>query len=240
MSRSRCNSRAMRTAGVRSRAPSSDGRWDRARRSTSPRWRWPTTDRTWTPVRGTGARALARPPDAHHPVRRVAGRRERPAARRADASPHPRGIRRAEAPRRARSGLQKLLDRGALPSIILWGPAGTGKTTLAHPRRRRRRPAHHAVGGVLGRRRRPQGHGRRQGRAVQDGPVRRRGASVVEGAAGRAAAGRRAGHGHADRGHDREPVLLAEHAAALTLPPAAARAAVGRGCRGAAPACARR
>jgi len=28
--------------------------------------------------------------------------------------------------------LQKLLDRGALPSIILWGPAGTGKTTLAY------------------------------------------------------------------------------------------------------------
>jgi putative ATPase len=28
--------------------------------------------------------------------------------------------------------LQKLLDRGSLPSLILWGPAGTGKTTLAH------------------------------------------------------------------------------------------------------------
>jgi putative ATPase len=28
--------------------------------------------------------------------------------------------------------LQKLLDRGALPSLILWGPAGTGKTTLAY------------------------------------------------------------------------------------------------------------
>jgi putative ATPase len=27
--------------------------------------------------------------------------------------------------------LQKLLDRGTLPSLILWGPAGTGKTTLA-------------------------------------------------------------------------------------------------------------
>jgi len=27
--------------------------------------------------------------------------------------------------------LQKLLDRGALPSLVLWGPAGTGKTTLA-------------------------------------------------------------------------------------------------------------
>src|SRR3954463_1535352 len=28
--------------------------------------------------------------------------------------------------------LQKLLDRKALPSLILWGPAGTGKTTLAY------------------------------------------------------------------------------------------------------------
>ncbi len=28
--------------------------------------------------------------------------------------------------------LTKLIERGALPSLILWGPAGTGKTTLAH------------------------------------------------------------------------------------------------------------
>jgi len=28
--------------------------------------------------------------------------------------------------------LTRVLSRGALPSIILWGPAGTGKTTLAH------------------------------------------------------------------------------------------------------------
>jgi putative ATPase len=28
--------------------------------------------------------------------------------------------------------LSKLIERGALPSLILWGPAGTGKTTLAH------------------------------------------------------------------------------------------------------------
>jgi putative ATPase len=28
--------------------------------------------------------------------------------------------------------LQTLIDRGTLPSLILWGPAGTGKTTLAH------------------------------------------------------------------------------------------------------------
>jgi putative ATPase len=28
--------------------------------------------------------------------------------------------------------LSKLIERGVLPSLILWGPAGTGKTTLAH------------------------------------------------------------------------------------------------------------
>ena len=28
--------------------------------------------------------------------------------------------------------LSKLIERGALPSLILWGPAGTGKTTLAY------------------------------------------------------------------------------------------------------------
>ena len=28
--------------------------------------------------------------------------------------------------------LQRLIDRGTLPSLVLWGPAGTGKTTLAH------------------------------------------------------------------------------------------------------------
>ena len=28
--------------------------------------------------------------------------------------------------------LSKLIDNGVLPSLILWGPAGTGKTTLAH------------------------------------------------------------------------------------------------------------
>ena len=28
--------------------------------------------------------------------------------------------------------LTKLIEKGALPSLILWGPAGSGKTTLAH------------------------------------------------------------------------------------------------------------
>ena len=30
------------------------------------------------------------------------------------------------------TALTKLVDGGNLPSIILWGPAGTGKTTLAY------------------------------------------------------------------------------------------------------------
>jgi putative ATPase len=28
--------------------------------------------------------------------------------------------------------LSRLVEKGALSSIVLWGPAGTGKTTLAH------------------------------------------------------------------------------------------------------------
>ena len=32
----------------------------------------------------------------------------------------------------ADSALRSAIDRGALGSVILWGPAGSGKTTLAH------------------------------------------------------------------------------------------------------------
>ena len=110
--------------------------------------------------------------------------------------------------------LQKLLDRKALPSMILWGPAGTGKTTLAYL-------LADAVGAEIvtlsavssGVGRCAQGDVGRAGRHVQDRPVRRRGAPVVEGAAGRAVARRRARHRDLDRRDDREPVLLVEHAA---------------------------
>ena len=87
--------------------------------------------RTWAPVPGqVRVRWHVRPTRIIRTA--SSGRRERPAARRADASPHPRGVRRAEAPRRARARpARSSLDGGELPSIILWGPAGTGKTTLA-------------------------------------------------------------------------------------------------------------
>ena len=60
-------------------------------------------------------------------------RRERSTARRADAPADVRGVRRAGAPGgRGHARSRELLAGGNLPSIILWGPAGTGKTTLAH------------------------------------------------------------------------------------------------------------
>ena len=92
-----------------------------------------------------------------------------------------------------------------------------------------------ALGGLLGRRRRAQGHGGGEGRALPHGAVRRRGAPLVEGAAGRAAAGRRGRDGDADRRHHREPLLLAEHAAAVAVPaapPGAARAGRAQGADG--------
>ena len=92
------------------------------------------------------------------------------------------------------TALTKLVGGGNLPSIILWGPAGTGKTTLAHL-------LANQVGadlmqlsavssGVADARKVMEGA---QGRALPHGAVRRRGPPLVEGAAGRAAARGRGG-----------------------------------------------
>ena len=106
-------------------------------------------------------------------------------------------------------GEGKLLRRivaDRLSSLIFYGPPGTGKTALAQviaqhtqafqrPQRRRAE-----VRAMIERAR-----ARRAPRA--DDPVPRRDPPVQQGPAGRAAAGRRGGGRHPDRGDDREPVL---------------------------------
>ena len=97
-------------------------------------------------------------------------------------------------------------------SVVLWGPPGTGKTTLAHGHRRLD-PA--PVPRAVGRHRRREGRpaGRRGGQAGArrdrraDGAVRRRGAPVLQDPAGRAAAERREPLGHPRRRDHREPLL---------------------------------
>ena len=151
----------------------------------------------------------------------------RRAARGAHAAADVRGVRRAGPPGGRGQGAHAHPESGgSLPSIVLWGPAGTGKTTLAHL-------LADAVGaelvqlsavnsGVADARKVMEGA---RGGSVPHGAVRRRGPPVVQGPAGRAAARGRGGHDHADRRHDREPVLLLEHPAAVAMPAAAARAA---------------
>ncbi len=126
--------------------------------------------------------------------------------------------------------LTRILSRGSLPSIILWGPAGTGKTTLAHL-------LADEVGadlmrlsavssGVADARKIMEGardglfrtvlfvdEVHRWSKAQQDVLL----PAVEEGTV------------HLDRGHHREPVLLAQHPVALAVPAAAARAARRRG-----------
>ncbi len=114
-------------------------------------------------------------------------------------------------------------------SAILWGPAGTGKTTLA-----RLLAATHgqAPGHPLGHRGRCQGRARGavRGRAAAGRAraghhaLRRRGAPLQQVPAGRAPAGRRGRAGGAGRGHHREPLLRGQPAPVEPLLPVATAA----------------
>ena len=147
------------------------------------------------------------------------------------ATPQPRRGRRPARPARRRAGrCGRSSSRTGSPSVILWGPPGTGKTTHRPPDRRRdRQGVRAAERGERGCEGRPRGRraGPAPARRARPGhdPVPRRGAPVQPHPAGRAAPARRGRAARPRRRHHREPVLLADRAAAQPLDALPARAA---------------
>ena len=117
-----------------------------------------------------------------------------------------------------------------LASMILWGPPGCGKTTIARLLARRHRPRlRAALGGVFRRRRSAQGvrggeEAPREG--ARHAAVRRRDPPLQPRAAGRVSALCRGRHGDPGRRDDREPVFRAERGAVVAR--AGVRAAPAR------------
>ena len=117
---------------------------------------------------------------------------------------------------------RKLIDHDAAMSVVLWGPPGTGKTTLAHVVSEVDQAAlHRTVGGHRGREGRARGHRHGAPRPGADRhpdrPVHRRGAPVQQGPAGRPAARRGEPLGLVHRRDHREPVLLRGGPAAVQV-----------------------
>ena len=126
--------------------------------------------------------------------------------------------------------LRVLIESDRLSSLVLWGPPGTGKTTIARLVAGVSEKAFETLSrGERGR------EGRARGRRARPGPARRarpghdplprRGAPLLPRPAGRAAAVRRGGAARARRRDHREPVLLAHRSAALAQHAVPARAA---------------
>ena len=170
--------------------------------------------------------------------------RTAPGARPLAARMRPRRARRRSSARstcsaRARP-LRVAIEQGQPHSMILYGPPGSGKTTLARIVAARR------ARGVRGAQRRRGGRGprcarcstapqqRRQATGERDDLLPRRDPPLQQGPAGRAAAGRRGGPRHADRGDDGEPVLRGQLGAAVAHAGLRAEGADRRGRRGAA------
>ena len=145
--------------------------------------------------------------------------RPRRAARRPHAPAHARRLRRPGAPARRGLGAAHALESGEPHSMVLFGPPGTGKTTLARLAAEHADAAFEELSAVNA--------GRAEVRAVierarqrrADRPphdlLPRRDPPLQQGPAGRAAARGRGGAGDADRRHHREPVLRGQQRAAL-------------------------
>ena len=129
--------------------------------------------------------------------------------------------------------LTRMLERGSLASLILWGPPGVGKTTIA--RLLAERAGLHFVqlsavfSGVADLKRAFEEAGAAPARRAGHAAVRRRDPPLQPRPAGRVPAGGRGRHRHPGRRHDRKPVLRAERRAAVALPGAGAAAAGRRG-----------
>ena len=118
--------------------------------------------------------------------------------------------------------LRRLVEGDQPMSLLLWGPPGTGKTTIASIVSGRTNRHFVEVSAVAA--------GVKEVRAAidaaprtaglqrrGDGALRRRGAPLHQGAAGRPAARRGEPLGDAGRGHHREPLLLGDLTAAVPV-----------------------
>ena len=121
---------------------------------------------------------------------------------------------------------------GKLHSMILWGPPGVGKTTLARLMADAFNADFIAISAVLaGVKEIREAVARAEADAgairTRDDPVRRRGAPVQQGAAGRVPAVRRAGRADLHRRDHRESVVRGERRVAVARRGVCAGAAVG-------------
>ena len=139
------------------------------------------------------------------------------AARGADAAAHARRDPRPGAPAGARPRAAPSARGRRVPSMVLWGPPGSGKTTLAEVIARLTRSRFVALSAVtagVADLRKVVDEARAHARRAHD-PVHRRDPPLQQEPAGRGAAARRERHGHADRRDDREPVVRGQRRAAV-------------------------